>query len=127
MCEVAMQYGIKTYVDEMDNAVSEAYASMPDRLYLVGTDGSRVAHRLRGCSPPTRAIRLQAGRAEEGHRRVSGAVARLGNAPGYRPQRTVQTHLSMDQPPLPTSGAAERFDGDWFQEQMAAKYVGEAS
>ncbi len=43
MCEVAMQYGIKTYVDEMDNAVSEAYASMPDRLYLVGADG-RIAY-----------------------------------------------------------------------------------
>ena len=43
MCEVAMQYGIKTYVDEMDNAVSEAYASMPDRLYLIGTDG-RIAY-----------------------------------------------------------------------------------
>lgn len=43
MCEVALQYGIKTYVDEMDNAVSEAYASMPDRLYLVGADG-RIAY-----------------------------------------------------------------------------------
>lgn len=43
MCEVALQYGIKTYVDEMDNAVSEAYASMPDRLYLIGSDG-RVAY-----------------------------------------------------------------------------------
>lgn len=43
MCEVALQYGIKTYVDEIDNAVSEAYASMPDRLYLVGTDG-RIAY-----------------------------------------------------------------------------------
>ncbi len=42
MCEVALQYGIKTYVDEMDNVVSEAYASMPDRLYLVGTDGKVV-------------------------------------------------------------------------------------
>ena len=42
MCEVALQYGIKTYVDEMDNAVSEAYASMPDRLYLIGTDGRVV-------------------------------------------------------------------------------------
>lgn len=42
MCEVALQYSIKTYVDEMDNAVSEAYASMPDRLYLVGADGRVV-------------------------------------------------------------------------------------
>jgi hypothetical protein len=39
----SLKYGIKTYVDEMDNAVAEAYASMPDRLYLVGADG-RIAH-----------------------------------------------------------------------------------
>lgn len=26
MCEVALQYGIKTYVDEMDDAVSKSYA-----------------------------------------------------------------------------------------------------
>ena len=43
MCEVALQYGIKTYVDEMDDAVAESYASLPDRLYLVGLDG-RVAY-----------------------------------------------------------------------------------
>lgn len=43
MCEVALQYGIKTYVDEMDIAVSEAYASMPDRLYLVDSNG-RIAY-----------------------------------------------------------------------------------
>ncbi len=42
MCEVALQYGIKTYVDEMDDAVSKSYASMPDRLYLIGIDGSVV-------------------------------------------------------------------------------------
>jgi hypothetical protein len=42
MCEVALQYGIKTYVDEMDDAVSEAYASLPDRLYLVGLGGTIV-------------------------------------------------------------------------------------
>jgi hypothetical protein len=42
MCEVALQYGIKTYVDEMDDAVSKSYASMPDRLYLIGMDGGVV-------------------------------------------------------------------------------------
>ena len=42
MCEVALQYGIKTYVDEMDDAVAEAYASLPERLYLVGIDGQVV-------------------------------------------------------------------------------------
>ena len=42
-CEVAMQYGITTYVDEMDDAVMTAYAAHPDRLYLVGNEG-RIAY-----------------------------------------------------------------------------------
>jgi hypothetical protein len=31
-------------VDEMDDAVAKAYAAMPERLYLIGTDG-RVAYK----------------------------------------------------------------------------------
>ena len=27
-------------VDEMDNAAEEAYAAWPERLYIIGTDGS---------------------------------------------------------------------------------------
>jgi hypothetical protein len=42
-CEIALQYGIPTLVDEMDDAVMTAYAALPDRLYLVGVDG-RVAY-----------------------------------------------------------------------------------
>lgn len=38
-CEVALQYGIHTYVDEMDDAVNKAYAAHPTRLYLIGKDG----------------------------------------------------------------------------------------
>lgn len=38
-CEVTLQYGMQTYVDEMDNAVNKAYAAYPTRLYLVGLDG----------------------------------------------------------------------------------------
>jgi peroxiredoxin len=37
-CEVAMQYGIQTYVDEMDDATMIAYAAWPERLYLIDTD-----------------------------------------------------------------------------------------
>ncbi len=48
MCEVALQYGIKTYVDDMDDAVAEAYASLPDRLYLIGIDGRVVYASGRG-------------------------------------------------------------------------------
>jgi hypothetical protein len=41
-CETALQYGIRTYVDEMDDAVMKAYAAWPDRLYLVVPDGQVV-------------------------------------------------------------------------------------
>ena len=44
MCEVAMEYGIRTYVDEMDDAVMTAYAAWPERLYLIDMDG-RVAYK----------------------------------------------------------------------------------
>ena len=42
-CEAALQYGIHTYVDDMDDTVSKAYAALPTRLYLVGLDG-RIAY-----------------------------------------------------------------------------------
>ena len=42
-CDDAMSHGIRTYVDEMDDAVMTTYAAWPDRLYLVGLDG-RVAY-----------------------------------------------------------------------------------
>ena len=41
-CETALQYGIRTYVDEMDDNVNKAYAAWPTRLYLVGLDGRVV-------------------------------------------------------------------------------------
>ena len=41
-CEQALQYGIRTYVDEMDDSVNKAYAAWPTRLYLVGLDGRVV-------------------------------------------------------------------------------------
>ena len=41
-CETALQYGIRTYVDEMDDYVNRAYAAWPTRLYLLGLDGRVV-------------------------------------------------------------------------------------
>ncbi len=41
-CEDALQYGVRTYVDEMDDKVNKAYAAWPTRLYLVGMDGRVV-------------------------------------------------------------------------------------
>ncbi len=42
LCAESLQYGIRTYVDEMDDPVSKAYAAKPTRLYLVGLDGRVV-------------------------------------------------------------------------------------
>lgn len=41
-CEMALRYGIRTYVDEMEDNVNKAYAAMPTRLYLIGLDGRVV-------------------------------------------------------------------------------------
>lgn len=41
-CQTALQYGVHTLVDEMDNRVNDAYAAWPTRLYLVGWDGRVV-------------------------------------------------------------------------------------
>jgi hypothetical protein len=38
-CHEALEYGIRTYVDEIDDRVSKAYAAHPTRLYLIGKDG----------------------------------------------------------------------------------------
>lgn len=41
-CQESLQYGLKTYVDEMDDPVNKAYAAWPTRLYLIGKDGRVV-------------------------------------------------------------------------------------
>jgi len=38
-CNRALEYGVRTYVDEMDDVVNKAYAGWPTRLYLIGLDG----------------------------------------------------------------------------------------
>ena len=43
-CEETLQYGVRTYVDEMDDAVNQAYCGWPTRLYLIGLDGNVVYH-----------------------------------------------------------------------------------
>ena len=41
-CTSALQYGVRTYVDQMDDAVNKAYSAWPTRLYLIGLDGRVV-------------------------------------------------------------------------------------
>ena len=38
-CEESLHYGIKTYVDEIDDPVNKAFAAWPTRLYLINTAG----------------------------------------------------------------------------------------
>ena len=40
--QMVPQYGIRTYVDEMDDYVNTAYAAWPTRLYLIELDGRVV-------------------------------------------------------------------------------------
>ena len=41
-CEESLQFGIKTYVDEMDDLVNKAYAAWPTRLYLINEEGTVI-------------------------------------------------------------------------------------
>lgn len=38
-CAESLQYGVKTYVDEMDDQVNKNYAAWPTRLYLIDKNG----------------------------------------------------------------------------------------
>jgi hypothetical protein len=42
-CQAALKYGVRTYVDEMDDRINNAYAAWPTRHYLIGLDG-KVVH-----------------------------------------------------------------------------------
>jgi hypothetical protein len=43
-CMTRLALALPALVDEMDDAVSEAWAAMPERLYVVGRDG-RIAYK----------------------------------------------------------------------------------
>lgn len=43
-CMLKLALEMPALVDEMDDAVARAYGAMPERLYLIGTDG-RVAYK----------------------------------------------------------------------------------
>jgi len=38
-CAESLQFGVKTYVDEMDDQVNKNYAAWPTRLYLIDKNG----------------------------------------------------------------------------------------
>lgn len=42
-CSLELRLSIPILVEEMDNAIDEAYGAAPERLYLIGEDG-RVAY-----------------------------------------------------------------------------------
>ena len=43
-CAVGLHLSVPTLVEEMDNAIDEAYGAAPERLYLIGKDGKVVYH-----------------------------------------------------------------------------------
>ncbi len=43
-CALHLDLSVPTVVDDMDNSTDQAYAALPDRLYLVGKDG-RIAYK----------------------------------------------------------------------------------
>lgn len=64
-CAQELKVDIHTFVDEMDDAVNQAYAAWPTRLYLIGLDGRIVYH---GVSGPFDFFRRKLGRAIETYR-----------------------------------------------------------
>ena len=43
-CTIGLHISLPTLVEEMDNAIDEAYGAAPERLYLIGKDGWVVYH-----------------------------------------------------------------------------------
>ena len=43
-CTIGLHISLPTLVEEMDNAIDEAYGAAPERLYLIGKNGRVVYH-----------------------------------------------------------------------------------
>ena len=43
-CTIGLHISIPTLVEEMDNAIDEAYGAATERLYLIGKDGKVLYH-----------------------------------------------------------------------------------
>ena len=43
-CAIGLHISIPTLVEEMDNAIDEAYGAAPERLYLISKDGKILYH-----------------------------------------------------------------------------------
>ena len=41
-CSIDLKLDITTVIDDLENSTDSAYSALPDRLYLVGRDGSIV-------------------------------------------------------------------------------------
>ena len=57
-CAESLQYGVKTYVDEMNDQVNKDYAAWPTRLYLIDKNGlCSLCRRFRTLWIQTRGIK----------------------------------------------------------------------
>ncbi len=43
-CALHLDLSIPTLIDDMENSTDRAYAALPDRLYLIGSDG-KIAYK----------------------------------------------------------------------------------
>lgn len=43
-CTIGLHISLPTLVEEMDNAIDEAYGAAPERLYLIGKNGRVLYH-----------------------------------------------------------------------------------
>ena len=43
-CSIDLRIGLPIIIEEMDNAIDEAYGAAPERLYLVDVDGNVAYH-----------------------------------------------------------------------------------
>ena len=43
-CSIDLQIGLPIIIEEMDNAIDEAYGAAPERLYVVDVDGKVAYH-----------------------------------------------------------------------------------
>ena len=43
-CSIGLHIGLPIIIEEMDNAIDEAYGAAPERLYLVDVDGKVAYH-----------------------------------------------------------------------------------
>ena len=96
-CALRLRPGIPILLDEVDDAVASAYGGWPDRLYLIGRDGSA----------PSRARSARSASSRPSWRTRSRPRSRSGDSPGDSP-RTFAQRQRYENVKVPPSANALR-------------------